>query len=712
MTAPTVADTRTDQELPPRWRGPIMPTNTPAGDGRVMSLADGADLSVRPLPLPLSAQEELSDGHQGSVVVGLMERVWLEDGTVWAEGSFDLGNPVAAEWARRLGAGTAGWVSADLSSDGGRLAIEEVFVDADGAELTDEMVMANPDAVAGQQRRFTGWRMMGVTLCSGPAFETARIEPVWDGAPSDPGLVAAAGAPEDPPEEEIPAPTGEHDTDGMIALIPSPNDAGRLAIGSEPAEELHVTLAYLADTTGTSAEQYVTALEEAMPAAPLDGKVGGFATFNPGAIGDPEAGDPAQVFIIDAPGLADVRAQVVAALTAAGDLPDADTTHDGFIPHMTYAYGPEATATPDVLGPVRLDTLRISIGGQHTDIPLAGTQAGLVAAGVVYKVEDFADPELSEPTSVTVKDGRIWGHLACWGVCHTGFNDLCITAPHSEVDYHYFHQGQVATDEGMLPVGKITLGTGHASLDWSKRAALEHYDNSGTAVAVVRAGEDQYGIWISGRILPGVSDEKLAELQRSPLSGDWRPMTVGGNYELIAALAVNVPGFPRPRALVASALVAAGALVPGRGHHPELSGLSAQIDRILEEKLRGRLGPDRAALAEQAQRIRGRVKYGDRAASIHARMRKHRADDLRARVQQSTTLGAPSQLDEDLEEYWARGEGLAKWAANPHPYTALVSALKRAIKKPMSEAKLNGLAANIFKAATGQYPGQRERNKD
>ena len=709
MTAPTVADTETG--LPPRWRGPIMPTNTPAGDGRVLTLDEGAELSVRPLPLPLSAQEELGDGHDGSVVVGLMERVWLEDGTVWAEGSFDLGNPVAAEWARRLGAGTAGWVSADLSSDGGRLSIVEVFVDANGTELTEDAVMANPGAVAGQQRHITGWRMMGVTLCAGPAFETARIEPVWEGAAADPALVAAAVLP-DPPEEETPAPAGEHDTDGMIALVPAPEDAARLAIGSEPAEELHVTLAYLADTTGTTAEQYVTALEDAMPAAPLDGKVGGFATFNPGAIGDPEAGDPAQVFIIDAPGLADVRAQVVAALTAADDLPDADTTHDGWIPHLTYAYGPEATATPDVLGQVRLDTLRVSIGGKHTDIPLAGTQAGLVAAGVVYKGDDFADPQLSEPTSVTVKDGRIWGHLACWGVCHTGFSDLCITAPHSEVDYHYFHQGQVATDQGMLPVGKITLGTGHASLDWNKRAALEHYDNSGTAVAVVRAGEDEYGIWIAGRILPGVSDEKLAELQRSPLSGDWRPMTVGGNYELIAALAVNVPGFPRPRALAASALVAAGALMPGRGHHPELDGLSARIDEILEEKLRGRLGPDRTALAAEAQRIRGRVKYGDRAAQIRSRMRAHRAADLRARVQSPVTLGAPSQLDEDLMEFWARGKGLARWRGSPHPYTALVAALKKAIKKPMPDDKLHGLAANIFHAATGQYPGQRERNED
>src|SRR5690606_13420397 len=47
--------------------------------------------------------------------------------------------------------------------------------------------------------------------------------------------------------------------------------------------------------------------------------------------------------------------------------------------------------------------------------------------------------------------------------------------------------------------------------------------------------------------------------------GDWR--RVGGGFEMVAALAVNVPGFPIPRTAVAasaekeSALVAAGIVV-------------------------------------------------------------------------------------------------------------------------------------------------------
>jgi hypothetical protein len=44
--------------------------------------------------------------------------------------------------------------------------------------------------------------------------------------------------------------------------------------------------------------------------------------------------------------------------------------------------------------------------------------------------------------------------------------------------------------------------------------------------------------------------EQIDELRRSPLSGDWRK--INGKLRLVAALGVNVPGYPVPRALVAS----------------------------------------------------------------------------------------------------------------------------------------------------------------
>lgn len=161
----------------------------------------------------------------------------------------------------------------------------------------------------------------------------------------------------------------------------------------------------------------------------------------------------------------------------------------------------------------------------------------------------FKNPNLSGPTALTVtEEGRVFGHVATWGVCHVGLPG-CVTAPSSPSEYAYFMVGAEMTAEGVqVPVGKLTVGGGHATPDAGFQAAAEHYDNVGTAVASVFAGEDEHGIWVSGYVIPGTTEEQVGELLRSPLSGDWR--RIGGNLELIAAHAVNVPGFPIPRARV------------------------------------------------------------------------------------------------------------------------------------------------------------------
>ena len=189
------------------------------------------------------------------------------------------------------------------------------------------------------------------------------------------------------------------------------------------------------------------------------------------------------------------------------------------------------------------------------------------AAGLVPETpprEWFEDPGLDGPTAITVDDdGRIYGHAASWGICHIGFPSVCKTAPHSKTDYSYFHLGEIVLDDGLrLPCGQITLDAPHADLRLDRAGATSHYDHTGTVVAHVRCGEDEHGIWVAGALQPDAPAEKVRLLRGSKLSGDWR------DGELVALLAVNVPGFPVPRqrALAASgedgvqvlALVAAG----------------------------------------------------------------------------------------------------------------------------------------------------------
>lgn len=177
--------------------------------------------------------------------------------------------------------------------------------------------------------------------------------------------------------------------------------------------------------------------------------------------------------------------------------------------------------------------------------------------------EWFASPNLDGPTPLTITDdGRIYGHLATWGTCHTGVNGRCVTAPHSKTNYGYFRTGAVKCADGSLvATGPITLGGGHAGLPLGPSEAIAHYDEAGMAVADVASGEDRHGVWVAGAMRPDVTPAQVRNLRASALSGDWR--AVGGNLELVAALAVNAPGFPIVRSQVASgapvSLVAAGA---------------------------------------------------------------------------------------------------------------------------------------------------------
>jgi hypothetical protein len=121
----------------------------------------------------------------------------------------------------------------------------------------------------------------------------------------------------------------------------------------------------------------------------------------------------------------------------------------------------------------------------------------------------------------------------------------------------------VDTDAGRVAVGTVTMDTGHAGQRLRGASATAHYDNTGCMAAKVAAGEDEHGIWINGVVRPGLTQDQRFALSGATLSGDWREFK-RGELELVAALAVNVPGFPIPHTSLAASgdeqisLVAAG----------------------------------------------------------------------------------------------------------------------------------------------------------
>lgn len=161
----------------------------------------------------------------------------------------------------------------------------------------------------------------------------------------------------------------------------------------------------------------------------------------------------------------------------------------------------------------------------------------------------FADPKLEGPTPLTVTDdGQVFGHLALWDACHTGYRQSrCVAPPRSKAGYRFFHVGQLELSDGSrVAVGPLTVGGGHASLSMGASAARDYYDQVGKVGAFVRAGEDEHGIWVAGALKSDVTPEVRRDLMANPLSGDWR--TERGSLELIGACTVVSPGFPVLRA--------------------------------------------------------------------------------------------------------------------------------------------------------------------
>lgn len=189
----------------------------------------------------------------------------------------------------------------------------------------------------------------------------------------------------------------------------------------------------------------------------------------------------------------------------------------------------------------------------------------------------FTNPGLSVPTGITVTpEGRVYGHAALWGTCHIGQEGVCVTPPHEE-SHPYYMTGNIWTEDGSsVSVGQITVGTGHAPLTYGYRAAADHYDNTGAAVADVAVGNDAHGIWVAGSVRPGTPEARIHELRAAgQVSGDWR--RIGGNLRLVGLLAVNVPGFPVPKLKTRTALGQQLALVA--------AGIPQLTDSMTEDEL-------------------------------------------------------------------------------------------------------------------------------
>lgn len=201
----------------------------------------------------------------------------------------------------------------------------------------------------------------------------------------------------------------------------------------------------------------------------------------------------------------------------------------------------------------------------------------------------FQDPGLPFASPLTItNEGRVLGHIAAWGTCHTGYTDRCVTPPRG--DYDRFHVGETMCSDGSrAAVGVFAWGIPHADLTQSLMDAWAHYSDSRYGFARVASGEDAHGIWFSGALFPGLTDADISILRALSMSGDWRRDPRLRRLALVAALAVNFPGYPIPRAT--SITAAGGEVIDVESWESPAATMHLEGDEIMSLVACGRVAP-------------------------------------------------------------------------------------------------------------------------
>lgn len=168
-------------------------------------------------------------------------------------------------------------------------------------------------------------------------------------------------------------------TGGMIALVPSDEDIERLMVdGGEPAEDLHLTLAFLGDDVAEiddETQEKIVDMARRYAQGVVNAEAFAVNIFNPGKIDSD--GSPGGCIVLGVgrgDGLVELRSNIVSALGGLGgfELPE---QHEPWVPHITLKYTndfADVGGLTDRVGPVTFDRLRVALGPDVTDIPLKG----------------------------------------------------------------------------------------------------------------------------------------------------------------------------------------------------------------------------------------------------------------------------------------------------------------------------------------------------
>lgn len=574
-------DTLLDDEMQMTpWHGVLVVEGTPTGDGRQF---DDGSLDYDSFPMPITFQRASSDGHNGSVSVGRIDNITKVGNQHRATGMFNLNVPEAHEVIDGLIFGNLGGVSVDVDSPSSYVEFPE---GSDDEGEMDLMGMLFGGGGEGAITHFTAGRIRSASIVQIPAFSEAYVALGPDFSEDVRNPETGAGFAE--------LREGEAGTDD-----PMTEAYGKLADAFEVGDMRALSEAYDSITASVS-----------FAPGTHDG---------PGWLKNPEDTQRLRRYWTRGKGAAKINWGVP------GDF-NRCRMYLGKYVNPAYLAGTCANLHKVAIGvwPGMEDGGRKHHREHSTVAADPGFSIVASAASASDPADWFKDPGFSRLTQHTVtKDGRVYGHLAAWGTCHLGIGEKCIMPPYSLNNYGNFRLGSVLTEEGMVSTGPIVMWTGHAGDRASAAAAARHYDDTGHAIADVAMGEDAFGIWYAGKVRDGASAKDIKAFRASALSGDWRRVA-SGQLELIAALAVNAPGYPIQAVSFAMegteqlSLIASGGMLRPPTPRSITASLTASADDLLAI---GRVVADelefRAARKERIAKVRD-PKYTAEAAAARA----------------------------------------------------------------------------------------------
>ncbi|MEU7323411.1 phage minor head protein [Streptomyces griseoviridis] len=425
----------TDSDLSPEWDD--LPGRYDDGRTLPAAMSDYVDITEHLLRavgdrLAEAAREELAAGvDAGEDIEQLRTRLRERFAR---EGSHQLGD-MREERIARTEAGRA-WNTATLGAardaTGSPAPIVKQWISRRDDRVRHDHKDANGQIrLLDEQFEVGGVQMDGPHDPTAPASQVVNcrcvlaVHPETTAAAVESQEAAPEGFSEARRDGRTTAADGSHLMGAMIALLPTEDDAARLALDAgEPPGEIHCTLWFLGDDASKWSEaeraEFIRAFTAALSdlGQPIQGHATGAAHWNT------DTDKPSWVWTIsdgrdqadDAPRLGDARYAATVALEDTHH-PEIPRQYSPWTAHVCAAYTAEGWPYEPMgerVGPITFDRVRVAFGDEHTDIPL-GPQEELVAT---EDVQDTAMPTVrtwSTPDETAIAfegeetgDGRIF----------------------------------------------------------------------------------------------------------------------------------------------------------------------------------------------------------------------------------------------------------------------------------------------------------------